>query len=60
MSKQLLLMGVFFISNVFLAQTNRLWKETSQKTTSEVLENKKGIINPKVYSLDFEGLKKHW
>lgn len=58
MSKQLLVMGVFFISNVFWAQTNRLWKETSQKTTSEVFENKTGIRNPKVYNLDFEGLKK--
>ena len=40
MKKQLLAMGVLFISNIFLAQTNRLWKEVSQKPTSEIFENK--------------------
>ncbi|UFH31996.1 M12 family metallo-peptidase [Chryseobacterium sp. C-71] len=57
MKKHLLVMGVLFISNMFLAQTNRLWKEVSPKTSSEIFENKTSIINPKVYSLDFSGLK---
>jgi len=57
MSKQLLVMGAFFISNVFWAQTQKLWKETSPKTTSEIFENKTGILSPKVYNLDFAGLK---
>ncbi len=50
-------MGVLFISNIFFAQTNRIWKEISQKPTSEIFENKAGILYPKVYSLDFAGLK---
>ncbi|MCU7615934.1 M12 family metallo-peptidase [Chryseobacterium sp. PBS4-4] len=57
MKKQLLLMGVLFISNIISAQTNRLWKEVSPKNTSEILENKTNILHPKVYSLDFAGLK---
>ena len=57
MKKQLLVMGVLFISNIFLAQTNRIWKEVSPKTSSEILENKTNILHPKVYSLDFDGLK---
>ncbi|MCI3938679.1 M12 family metallo-peptidase [Chryseobacterium aahli] len=57
MKKHLLVMGVLFISNMFLAQTNRLWKEVSPKTSSEIFENKTSIIHPKVYSLDFSGLK---
>ncbi|MCW3168433.1 M12 family metallo-peptidase [Chryseobacterium sp. 09-1422] len=57
MKKQLLVMGVLFISNIFLAQTNQLWKEVSQKTTSEIFENKTNLLQPKIYNLDFEGLK---
>ncbi|MBD3905302.1 M12 family metallo-peptidase [Chryseobacterium sp. Ch-15] len=57
MKKQLLVMGIFLISNVFLAQTGRLWKEVSQKNNSEILENKTNIINPRTYSLDFDNLK---
>ena len=57
MSKRLLLMGMFFISNVFWSQTDKLWKEASQKTTSAVLEDKISIQNPRIYNLDFVGLK---
>ncbi|MGO4710008.1 reprolysin-like metallopeptidase, partial [Chryseobacterium sp. 2TAF14] len=57
MKKQLLVMGIFLISNVFLAQTSRLWKETSQKTNSEIFENKTNIIKPRIYNLDFDNLK---
>ncbi|WP_265131302.1 reprolysin-like metallopeptidase [Chryseobacterium oranimense] len=57
MKKQILLMGIFLISNVFLAQTNRLWKEVTQKNTSEIFENKTSILHPKIYSLDFDNLK---
>ncbi|MCD1118047.1 reprolysin-like metallopeptidase [Chryseobacterium turcicum] len=57
MKKQLLAMGIFLISNVFLAQTGRLWKEVSQKNNSEIIENKTNIINPRTYSLDFDNLK---
>ncbi|MCX8523703.1 M12 family metallo-peptidase [Chryseobacterium formosus] len=57
MKKQLLVMGVFFISNIFLAQTKQLWKEASPRNTSEIFENKTNIVHPKVYNLDFSGLK---
>lgn len=57
MKKQLLVMGVFFISHIFSAQTSRLWKQVSQKNTSEIFENKASILHPKIYNLDFEGLK---
>lgn len=50
-------MGVLFISNIFLAQTNRLWKETSKKPSAEIFENKTSIIHPKIYNLDFASLK---
>ncbi|MFY1045539.1 reprolysin-like metallopeptidase [Chryseobacterium sp. GP-SGM7] len=57
MKKQLLVMGMFFISTIFLAQTKQLWKETSPNNPSDVFENKTNILNPKVYTLDFAGLK---
>lgn len=57
MKKQLLVMGIFLISNVFLAQTSRLWKEVSQKTNSEIFENKTNILHPRIYNLDFDNLK---
>ncbi|REC53297.1 propanediol utilization protein [Chryseobacterium piscium] len=57
MKKQLLVMGIFLISNVFLAQTSRLWKEVSQKTNSEIFENKTSILHPRIYNLDFDNLK---
>lgn len=57
MKKQLLVMGIFLISNVFLAQTSRFWKEVSQKTNSEIFENKTSILHPRIYNLDFDNLK---
>lgn len=57
MNRQLLLIGMFLISNVLFGQTERLWKKTSAKTNSEIQENKLGIANPNVYQLDFDGLK---
>ncbi|MCY0968014.1 zinc-dependent metalloprotease [Chryseobacterium wangxinyae] len=57
MRKQLLVMGVLLISNIFLAQTNRAWKEVSAKTSSEILENKTNILHPKTYHLDIDALK---
>lgn len=57
MKKQLLVIGMLFISGISFAQTDRLWSEASSKTNSEVLENKTNILNPKIYQLDINGLK---
>jgi len=57
MKKQLLVMGVLFISNIFSAQTDRIWKEVSHKTNAEIFEHKTNILHPKVYSLDIASLK---
>ena len=57
MKKQLSVIGMLFLSGISFAQTDRLWSADSKKTSSEIFENKKNIINPKIYSLDFNGLK---
>lgn len=56
MKKQLLVIGML-VSGISFAQTDRLWSESSRKTTSEIFENKSTIKNPKIYSLDINGLK---
>ncbi|SEW17064.1 Por secretion system C-terminal sorting domain-containing protein [Chryseobacterium wanjuense] len=57
MKKQLSMIGMLLITGISFAQTDRLWSESSRKTTSEIFENKTNIINPKVYSLNINGLK---
>lgn len=57
MKKQLSLIGMLFLSGISFAQTDRLWSADSKKTSSEIFENKKNIINPKIYSLDLNRLK---
>lgn len=57
MKKQLSVIGMLFLSGISFAQTDRLWSADSKRTSSEIFENKKNIINPKIYSLDFNGLK---
>jgi hypothetical protein len=57
MKKQLLVIGMLFMSGISFAQTDRLWSESTTKTNSEVLENKTNILNPKIYQLDINGLK---
>ncbi|REC40816.1 MULTISPECIES: reprolysin-like metallopeptidase [Chryseobacterium] len=56
MRKQLLVIGML-ASGISFAQTDRLWSETSGKSTTEIFENKLTINNPKIYSLDINGLK---
>jgi len=56
MRKQLLVIGML-ASGISFAQTDRLWSETSRKSTTEIFENKLTINNPKIYSLDINGLK---
>ncbi len=56
MRKQLLLIGML-ASGISSAQTDRLWSETSEKSTSEIFQNKLTISHPKLYSLDINGLK---
>lgn len=56
MKKQLLMIGML-VSGISFAQTDRLWSESSPKTTSSIFENKATIRNPKIYSLDINGLK---
>jgi hypothetical protein len=57
MKKQLSLLGMLFLSGISFAQTDRLWSSSSAKATSGIFENKSSIINPKIYSLDINGLK---
>jgi len=57
MKKQLLVIGMLFVSGISFAQTDRLWSEGSRKSTSEIFENKSSINNPKIYNLDINGLK---
>jgi hypothetical protein len=57
MKKQLLMIGMIFLSGISFAQTDRLWSADSKNTSSDIFENKKNIINPKIYNLDFNGLK---
>lgn len=57
MKKQLTLLGMLFLSGISFAQTDRLWSPGALKSTSGILENKTGIINPRIYSLDINGLK---
>lgn len=57
MKKQLFMIGMLLISGISFAQTDRLWSEGSQKTSSEIFENKTNINNPKVYKLNIDGLK---
>lgn len=57
MKKQFSMIGMLFLTGVSFAQTDRLWAEGSKKVSSEVFENKTNINNPKVYSLDINGLK---
>ncbi|MCS3869832.1 hypothetical protein J3D55_002748 [Chryseobacterium ginsenosidimutans] len=57
MKKQLSMIGMLLLSGISFAQTDRLWSEGSKKTGSEIFENKSNINNPKIYSLDINGLK---
>ncbi|SIQ81815.1 Por secretion system C-terminal sorting domain-containing protein [Chryseobacterium sp. RU37D] len=57
MKKQLSMIGMLLLSGISFAQTDRLWSESSGKTTSEIFQNKTSISNPKIYSLDINGLK---
>jgi hypothetical protein len=57
MRKQLSMIGMLLISGISFAQTDRLWSESSRKTTSEIFENKSSITTPKIFSLDINGLK---
>ncbi|MBB4805475.1 hypothetical protein HNP38_000747 [Chryseobacterium defluvii] len=57
MKKQLSMIGMLLITGISFAQTDRLWSEGSQKASSEIFENKTNINNPKIYTLDINGLK---
>ncbi len=57
MKKQLLVIGMLFLSGISFAQTDRLWSSGTAKTNSEIFENKTAILNPKIYQLDINGLK---
>lgn len=57
MKKQLSMIGMLLITGISFAQTDRLWSEGTQKTSSEIFENKTNINDPKIYKLDFNGLK---
>lgn len=57
MKRQLTLLGMLLITGVSFAQTDRLWSPASRKTESETFENKSSIRDPRIYSLDINGLK---
>ncbi|PIF45790.1 putative secreted protein (Por secretion system target) [Chryseobacterium sp. 52] len=57
MKKQLLMIGMLAIAGATSAQTDRLWTQASLQKSAEVLENKTGINNPRIFSLDINGLK---
>ncbi|WP_262147398.1 reprolysin-like metallopeptidase [Chryseobacterium foetidum] len=56
MKKQLLVIGML-TSCISFAQTDRLWTSTSAKANAEIVENKTSLLSPKIFSLDFNGLK---
>ncbi|MBD8081599.1 reprolysin-like metallopeptidase [Chryseobacterium caseinilyticum] len=56
MKKQLLVIGML-TSCISFAQTDRLWTLTAAKANSEIVENKTSLLSPKIFSLDFNGLK---
>ena len=56
MKKQLLVLGIL-VSSISFAQTDRLWSSSFKDSKSEIFENKTTINNPRVFSLDIEGLK---
>ncbi|WP_160137727.1 reprolysin-like metallopeptidase [Chryseobacterium sp. c4a] len=57
MKRQLTLLGMLLITGVSFAQTDRLWSQEFSKSSSEPFENKSGIRNPKLFSLNINGLK---
>ncbi|MEG1592744.1 MAG: secretion protein, partial [Chryseobacterium sp.] len=56
MKKQLLVIGML-TSCISFAQTDQLWSSTFAKSNSEIIENKTSLLSPKIYALDFNGLK---
>ncbi|UHO40291.1 T9SS type A sorting domain-containing protein [Chryseobacterium capnotolerans] len=57
MKRQLTLLGMLLITGASFAQTDRLWSQEFSRTSSPTFENKTGIRNPKLFSLNIEGLK---
>lgn len=57
MKRQLILLGMLLITGASFAQTDRLWSQEFSKSSSETFENKLGIRNPKLFSLNINGLK---
>ncbi|UCA60577.1 M12 family metallo-peptidase [Chryseobacterium rhizoplanae] len=57
MKRQLTLLGMLLITGASFAQTDRLWSQEFSKSSSETFENKLGIRNPKLFSLNINGLK---
>lgn len=57
MKKQLSMIGMLLITGISFAQTDRLWTEGSRKASTDIFENKTGITNPRIFSLNINGLK---
>ena len=56
--KQILLTISLFVFSISLAQTDKnLWSATTKKASSEVLENKRTLNNPLLFTLDMVQLK---
>ncbi|AZA89336.1 Chitinase A1 precursor [Chryseobacterium nakagawai] len=57
MKRQLTLLGMLLVTGVSFAQTDRLWSQEVSRTASQPFENKTSIRNPKLFSLNINGLK---
>ncbi|HCA09497.1 reprolysin-like metallopeptidase [Chryseobacterium sp.] len=57
MKQQLFMIGMLMMTGITFAQTDRVWSQASLKNSSEVLEDKTGIEDPRIFRLDINGLK---
>ncbi|WP_310379485.1 reprolysin-like metallopeptidase [Flavobacterium sp.] len=57
MKTKLLLFAVIAISSYTFAQSGNFWKASVSKDRTAISENKKQLLNPKLYDLDFTNLK---
>lgn len=57
MKKKLLLFAMIAISSFTFAQSGNFWKASVNKDRTAISENKKQLLNPKLYDLDFTNLE---
>ncbi|MBL1221129.1 zinc-dependent metalloprotease [Chryseobacterium sp. L7] len=57
MKQQLCMIGMLMMTGITFAQTDRVWSQASLKNSSDVLEDKTSINDPRIFRLDIDGLK---